>query len=308
MVRIGHVTIRGFNSRDCDPRLVFREELLRHNLTPYISRRLREEPDFFDMFDQPPLFAALTPMSISNSESPAPVPGILDILLRRGENPNVIPRAPMTDVVSPWVIFSRGVMSVFNMLSGPCMFPALRFNDTLNNGLFDLLLSHGANPNQPLLNRRSAHTVFSHFLIIALSKFLGPECFDGYLRTLDAFLRAGASFGVPSIVGVADSEGGETAFGNLARSRPDESLLTSYCIELKTLQVRLATDPERRKFISTVTEMLIFHCSGKEEYIGEPLLQPDPEIEIFRQMKHKRQQESWGEGSFGSPVKHFRGK
>lgn len=321
MVRIGHVTIRGFNFQDCEPRLVFREELLRHNLTPYIARRLREEPDFFDIFDEPPLFAALTPMSLSSGESPAPVLGILDIILRRGGDPNVTPRTlSVSDAASPWVIFTRGALSVFNMLSGPCMFPALRFNDSLNNGLFDLLLSHGANPNQPLLDRRGAHTVFSHFVDISLSRFLGTECFDGYLRTLDAFLRAGANLSAP-MVRVADPEG-EAAFGNLARRRPDESVLTSYCIELKTLLATLAADAERARFVSSVTEKLIFHCSGKEEdlrqlsfaisegcpqHIGEPLLRL-VECELGKQGIYKRRRESWGEGSSGTIVKHFRGE
>ena len=319
MVRAGHVTIRGFNFQDCNPRLVFREELLRHNLTPYIAKRLREEPNFFDIFDEPPLFAALMPMSLSSGESPAPVPTILDIILRRGEDPNVTPREPcVTDAASPWVIFARSVMSVFNMLSGPCMFPARRFNDSLNNGILDLLLSHGANPNQPLLDRRGAHTVFSHFLDISLSKFLGAECFDGYLRTLDAFLRAGASLDVPTVK-VADLES-EAASGNLARPHPDESVLMSYCIKLKTLPAKLAADQERARFVSSVTEKLIFHRPRKEEdlgqlslaisegcppHISEPLLRM-VEFELGKQGTNKRHRESWGEGPSRSAVKHLR--
>ncbi|KAL3420312.1 hypothetical protein PVAG01_08811 [Phlyctema vagabunda] len=203
------------------------------------------------------------------------------------------------------------------MLSGPLMFPALRFNDSLNNGLFDLLLSHGAHPNQPLLNRRGAHTVFSHFLDISLSKFLGPECFDSYLRTMDAFLRAGASLTTPSI-GLTDSES-PSAFGNLARPRPDESLLTSYCTELKTLQAKLAADPGRAAFISSVTEKLILNCSSNEEdlvqlveaisagcpkHIRDPLLRL-VECELRKQGSLKRRRESLGEWSPGA-VKHFR--
>lgn len=321
MVRIGHVTIRGFNSQDCDSRLLFREELLRHNLTPYIARRLRQETDFFDVFDEPPLFAALMPMSIASGESPAPVPAILDIILRLGGDPNERPRAPSApDAASPWVMFARSVMSVFNMLSGPLMFPALRWTDTLNNGLFDLLLSHGANPNQPLLDRRNAHTVFSQFLDISLSRFLGTECFEGYLRTLDAFLRAGASLD-PPIVRASDPKA-DVAFGNLARRRPDESLLTSYCIELKTLQARLAASPERARFVSSVTEKLIFYCSSKREdleqlslaisegcpeHIGEPLLRL-VECELGTQGAHKRRRQSCDEESSVSHPKRPDGR
>ncbi|KAF4466114.1 small s [Fusarium albosuccineum] len=292
MVRLGHLTIRGVNSRSCGGRLLFREALLRHNLMPYLAKRIREQPDFFDVFDESPLFAALTPMSRNSGESPAPVPGVLDILLRRGEDPNVLPRQPgnlgASDAVSPWVLFARSTMSVFNMLSGPLMFPALRWNDFLKDATFGRLMSHGADPNKPLLDRLGARTVFSHFLDISLSKFLGEECYKDYLLTLDAFLRQGASLGVPDLAGKSGS-GAETAFGNLARRRPDESVLTSFCSELKGLQARLAVDPQRATFVSSVVEKLIRHCSGREEdqrelkaaisqgcpaHIASPLLRP----------------------------------
>ncbi|KAH6949656.1 hypothetical protein BKA56DRAFT_536217 [Ilyonectria sp. MPI-CAGE-AT-0026] len=268
MVRLGHLTIKGVNSQSCDGRLLFREELLRHDLTSYLAKRIHEQPDFFGVFDESPLFAALTPMSRNSGESPAPVPGVLDILLGRGEDPNVLPRQPgnpgASDAVSPWVLFARSTMSVFNMLSGPSMFPALRWNDSLKNATFGRLMSHGADPNMPLLDRLGARTVFSHFLDISLSKFLGEECFKDYLRTLDAFLRQGASLGVPDLTGISGS-GTETAFGNLARRRPDESVLTSFCTDLKGLQARLAADPQRAVFVSSVVEKLILHCSGREE-------------------------------------------
>jgi hypothetical protein len=155
MVRVGHVTIRGVNCRGCDGRLLFREELLRHDLTPYIARKIREQPDFFDVFDESPLFAALAPMARSSGESPPPVPGVLDILLRRGYDPNVLPQQPgglgsYDDPASPWLLFARGTMSVFNMLSGPWMFPALRWNRSLKDATFARLMSHGADPNVPL--------------------------------------------------------------------------------------------------------------------------------------------------------------
>ena len=272
MLSLGHVTIRGINSQNCDARLLFREELLRHELAPYLSKKIHEQPDFFDVFDESPLFAALTPMSRSSGESPPPVPGVLDILLQRGEDPNVLPRQPGTpgvsEAASPWVIFARSTMSVFNMLSGPCMFPALRWNNSLKDATFDRLMSYGANPNMPLLDRVGARTVFSHFLDISLSKFLGEECFEDYLGTLDTFLRAGASLGVPDLTGTVDSDA-EAAFGNLARRRPEESVLTSFCTELKGLPARLAADPRRAMFVSSVVEKLILHCSGREEDLRE---------------------------------------
>jgi len=102
--------------------------------------------------------------------------------------------------------------------------------------------------------------VFSYFLDISLSSFLGSECFDGYLRTLDAFLRAGASLGVPDERDV-DAERGE-AFGNLARVWKEESVLGTFCDELATLLAKLAAYPERARFVSAVTGSIIFHCNG----------------------------------------------
>ncbi|GAW17703.1 hypothetical protein ANO14919_071680 [Xylariales sp. No.14919] len=325
MVRAGHVTLRGVNSETCDPRLPFREELLRHNLTSYIRNKIIEQPDFFNVFDESPLFAALTPMSLNSGESPAPVIGTLDILLRRGEDPNVLPQARppgLFEAASPWVIFARSTMSVFNMLSGPLMFPALRWNDTLNNAIFDLLMYHGADPNKALLDRSGAHTVFSHFLKISTSQFLGEECFDVYLRTLDAFFRAGASLGVPhNEVAGPDAE---AAFGNLARSRPEESVLAAYCSELKGLMTRLAADPGRARFLSSVTEKLIMQCSSREEdlemlslaisedfpqNIAEPLLRlvdSEPVMCKKRGGTRKRHRESWGDGSNRARVRQVR--
>ncbi|KAI0436769.1 hypothetical protein F4803DRAFT_556657 [Xylaria telfairii] len=194
------------------------------------------------------------------------------------------------------------------MLSGSLMFPALRCNDCLNNAIFDLLMSHGADPNKALLDRSGAHTVFSHSLQISTSRFLGEECFDGYLRTLDAFFRAGANLGV-----LHDGDIGpdaEAAFGNLARSRPKQSVLASYCTELKGLMTRLAADPGRARFLSSMTRKLIIHCYRKEENLGrlslaisedflkhiaEPLLRlVDNELKTgkHREGTRKRHQES----------------
>ncbi|KAI3530746.1 hypothetical protein CABS01_08924 [Colletotrichum abscissum] len=272
MARLGQLTVRGVNSGGYDPRILFREELLRHDLAPYLAKKTRQMPDFFDVFDESPLYAALMPMSRSSGESAAPAMEVLEIILRRGEDPNSTPRelgiVGDLDAPSPWVAFSRSTMSVFNMLSGPCMFPAKRWNDSLKNATFSRLLSHGADPNKPLLDRPGARTVFSHFLDISLSKFLDEECFEDYPRTLDAFLRAGASLGVPELIRQVGSTV-EAAFGNLARRHPEESILASFCNELKGLTARLAADPPRATFTMSVLEKLIQHCRGREEDLSE---------------------------------------
>lgn len=272
MVKLGQLTVRGVNAGGCDPRVLFREELLRHDLAPYLAKKIRQMPDFFDVFDESPLYAALMPMSRGSGESSAPALGVLDILLGRGVDPNSVPREigilGDLDAPSPWVAFARSTMSVFNMLSGPCMFPAQRWNDSLKNATFSRLLSHGADPNKPLLDRPGARTVFSHFLDISLSKFLGEECFEDYPKTLDAFLRAGASLGVPELRR-QDGSTVEAAFGNLARRHPEESILASFCNELKSLMARLTADPPRATFTMSVLEKLIQHCRGREGDLSE---------------------------------------
>ncbi|CAK7201154.1 hypothetical protein SEUCBS139899_003856 [Sporothrix eucalyptigena] len=272
MVRLGKVTVGGIYARDCDARLFFRAEMLRHDLTPYLARKMREQPGYLDVLDESPLFAALTPMSIGIVESRAPVPGVLDVLLRYGYNPNVRPRQTAllhtADKASPWVLFARGTMSVFNMLSGPCMFPALRFSNSLKDSIFGRLMAHGADPNMPLLDRKGARTAFSHFLDISLSKFLGEECFEDYLTTLDDFLQAGASLGVPDFAGIVGPDA-ETAFGNLARRWLDESVLSSFCTLLSGLLAKLAADPHRAAFVSTVIKKLIRQCAGNEDNLRE---------------------------------------
>ncbi|KAI1111900.1 hypothetical protein F5Y14DRAFT_463963 [Nemania sp. NC0429] len=242
MVRAGHATVRGVNSEACHPRLPFREELPRHSLAPYIAEKIRAQPDdFFPIFDESPLFAALTPMSLSSGESPAPAPGVLDILLRRGEDLNAPPRVKFL--------------------------PSLSEAAPRNLRHADVPRRRG--PDAPLLvDRPGAHIIFSHFLKIATSRLLGEECFDGYMRTLDAFFRAGAGLGVPTTAasdGAAGPDVAEAAFGDLARSRPEESVLASYCGELRGLMARLAADPGQAQFLAAVAEKIIVNCSGSDE-------------------------------------------
>ncbi|KAF3809711.1 hypothetical protein GCG54_00005252 [Colletotrichum gloeosporioides] len=252
MVSLGHLTVRGVNSDRLDARLLFREELLRHELSPYLAKKIAEQPNFFDVFDESPLFAALMPMSRDGGESPGPSSEVLDILLGRGEDPNLLPRQldvpSALDAPSPWVLFAR---------IGCCPTALIPINLYWTN-----------NNNNNNNNRPAARTVFSYFLDIALSKFLGEECFEDYLRTLDTFLRAGASLGVPEINRL-ESPHVEPAFGNLSRRRPEETVLASFCNELKGLTAKLAADSRRATFVASVLEKIILHCCGIEEDLRE---------------------------------------
>lgn len=335
MISAGHITMNGLNADVCDPRLLFREELLRHDVTSYISHKLQDEPDFLEIFFEPPLYFALMPMSLSNGESPPPVVPLLKLLLQGGQNPNSTVRPGSKDnshdkwkVPSPWVLFARDVLAVFNMQSVAAIFPAIRFNDSINKGIFELLLFHGADPNASLLPEkpRGSRTAFSHFLDISLSQFLGSECFDGYLSTLDAFMRAGASLGTPVMLGLETSsrQNGEAqdqdAFGNLARERSDESVLASYCTELETLLPRLTADPERAKFVQSALTALISHCSRQKDElqrISSAISKgcPEPvrqhllsmiEDQLSTHDMIKRNRGSWDKELSNSAIKHLK--
>ncbi|KAK6084854.1 hypothetical protein SCUP234_03037 [Seiridium cupressi] len=322
MIRTGYITLRGLNAQTCDPRLAFREELIRHDVTPYIIENLEIGHGFFDVFDESPLFAVLTPMALSSGESPAPVPGNLRLILEQGYKPNSRSRiSDAAEYLSPWAGFARSVMSVFNMLSGPCMFPALRWNDSLDKGIFDLLLSYGTDPNQPLVAYAGSHTAFSHFLDISLSKFLGAECFEGYLRTLDAFLRAGASLGIP-VVSPSTSEG-DVAVGNLARQSANESILASYCAQLKELMPRLSADLERARFVSLAIEKVVlsnkldekdFGILSEATLAGVPTNIAGPLLQLIQEERDgnnsiqsiKRSRQSGDFGGYQANAKHFK--
>lgn len=336
MIRIGHVFIKGNNAESCSPKLLFREEILRHRLTPYVRRRMRDDTTFLDPFDEPPLYAALMRMSLSSGESPSPTTAVLEILLQGGQDPNAtvqrtlrgnFPQASRTEP-SPWVLYARDSMSVFNMLSGPAMFPAIRFSDSINNGIIELLLSYGANPNASLLPEKplGARTAFSHFLDISVSQFLGNECFEGYLRTLAAFMRAGANLGIPTTEGIAVSSespeqaDAQEAHGNLARAHPDEPVLTSYCREFELLLPRLTADLERTKFIQSVLTQLIVRCSGNDreiQQLSSAIYKGCPEhirhelLSLIKQNSEqrgstKRDRGSWDKEPPNSVIKHLR--
>lgn len=81
-------------------------------------KRLEKEPDFFDIFDEPPLYAAFTPMSISSGESSAPVLGILEIILRHQGDPNVKLTSPSVSDAAMGHICARSHFS-FQHAIGP---------------------------------------------------------------------------------------------------------------------------------------------------------------------------------------------
>ncbi|KAF2972592.1 hypothetical protein GQX73_g1010 [Xylaria multiplex] len=185
----------------CDPRLLFREEVVKHQLAPYIQIKVQEEPEYFSVFQDSPLFAALTPMTTSTDyffvfeDSPLSAalkpmtasgansilsPNTLKILLEHFDDLNVIsPRASDPHLRSPWVSFMY-----------ECSNSNQLFNSALKQGIFNLLLFHGADPDACIGN----YTAFCTFLA---ALFENPvESFETACSALDAFLRARPSLGI----------------------------------------------------------------------------------------------------------------
>ncbi|KAI8947307.1 hypothetical protein F4801DRAFT_517549 [Xylaria longipes] len=193
MVGNSHITINNaFTS--CDPRLIFREEVVRHQFVPYIRRKIQEEPGYFCIFQDSPLFAALTPMIIASGISLFPAAEMLDLLLKhenaRERQNSVSVRAKNFDVYSSLAFF----MGKYGFNEAPYhpgdkIEPNQKLHYALEKGIFDVLLSHNADPDAFVYGAYEGHTVFYDFFtgILRGSK---KACFEASLCTLDAFLRA----------------------------------------------------------------------------------------------------------------------
>ncbi|KAI0472308.1 hypothetical protein F4859DRAFT_504944 [Xylaria cf. heliscus] len=166
MIENSHITIGGA-PKSCDPRLVFREEVVRHQLAQYVRRKVQQDPGYFCIFQDSPLFAALTPMTIASGASPFPEPEMLALLLQ---------------LYSSLAFFMQKYKLNDTTSSDEALCHALE------KGIFDLLLSHHADPDAPV-GTVEGRTVFYHFFtrIIIISK---RALFEASLCTLDAFLRA----------------------------------------------------------------------------------------------------------------------
>ncbi|KAH6884131.1 hypothetical protein B0T10DRAFT_135167 [Thelonectria olida] len=142
LLQSSQVTVRGIDDLK-DKRLLFREEVLKHELSFYIEKKIQEDPAYFSPFSDSPLFAALAP--IRNASSPFhPLPCLrtIDILLEHGEDPNSeSQRQSDGHSCTAWSQFASRLL------------PASRdgrdrFCAVTESGLFSVLLSHGANPNE----------------------------------------------------------------------------------------------------------------------------------------------------------------
>ncbi|TRX97399.1 hypothetical protein FHL15_001677 [Xylaria flabelliformis] len=182
MVENSHISIGGVLG-SCDPRVVFREEVVKHQLFPYIRRKVQEEPEYFCILQDSPLFAALTPMTLASGESPFPAPEMLEFLLKRENNRN----AASTEANKSDIYLSLAFFMHKYRLTAASNRPS-RLWLVLEKGIFDLLLSHDADPDALVYGMYRDHTVFCDFFISILRA--ESAHFEVSLCNLDAFLRA----------------------------------------------------------------------------------------------------------------------
>ncbi|KAI0549485.1 hypothetical protein F4679DRAFT_546275 [Xylaria curta] len=190
MVGNSHIDIGGALG-SCDPRVVFREEVTRHQLFPYVWRKVQEEPGYFGILQDSPLFAALTPMTIASGESPFPALEMLGFLLEReNDRDTVSEKANRFDVYSSLAFFMRKHrLNTFSEGFPYNHVQIKRLGYALEKGIFDLLLSHDADPDAFVYGMHGEHTVFCDFFI-GIIRGYGRVNSETSLCSLDAFLRA----------------------------------------------------------------------------------------------------------------------
>ncbi|KAF4953660.1 hypothetical protein FSARC_12345 [Fusarium sarcochroum] len=109
MQKTSQVTVDALTSYD--RRQPFREEMLKHDLSLYLEKKLADDPNYFDIFDRSPLYAALMPIvPYPYLERPDPSVRMVEIILQHGIDPN----EPMASTrnykpSSPYEMFIQGL-------------------------------------------------------------------------------------------------------------------------------------------------------------------------------------------------------
>lgn len=195
----------------CDPRLLFREQLLRSDLSEYLASKFVNCPDFLTCMEAPPLFIASRPPFGSRTM-------IAFLLSQPGAGPNEISRDIPES--TPWLALSVGASALHSRNS--------YLAATAWNGLFSLYLAHGADPNaHPPLDRMTAFGMF--LLGICFSGF-EEEISITYLQVLSDFIQAGASLDIEPgsrylMPLDASQEGSETLAGVFLQRLKDHEIL-----------------------------------------------------------------------------------
>jgi hypothetical protein len=269
---------------ECHPKLLFREEILRSNVSGYIAKKLSELPEYLFDFEASPLSVAL--------EIDLPYVDTIRVLLQTGEDPNERSMLSDTEYVEPWVRFTYDASpwSVTPLGRRP-------FNFLLDNGFFSLFLSYGADPNGKMPGYD--FTVFAMYLMTIFSDYIKNE--SEYLRTLDDFLGKGADLEIPLLLNrdfFGRSQLGSRWWPDLGKRT---TVLCAFVRGLRNSETsggRLA----KGRFIAEVTRRLILKGVVIEgeiiqavfgEHLGTPLLKLMNDI-VDPNRPQKRQLETEG--------------
>ncbi|SCV57785.1 uncharacterized protein FFB14_15322 [Fusarium fujikuroi] len=172
-----------------EPKLVFREEILRSNAASYVAKKLVDIPYYLSK-----LF--LAPLSVAVAAEIPPADTIR-VLLQHGEDTNKVSRISGNVFMTPWVHLC--------FLASPWSFTVLGeevLSDSLHRRFHGLFLSYGADPSSTMSGCN--FTVLAMYLMTVF-------CVPGYIRqsdeypcTLNSFLTARANLGAKMYLNSSD--------------------------------------------------------------------------------------------------------
>jgi len=234
-----------------EPKLVFREEVLRSNAAPYVAKKLADIPDYLSKSQLAPLSVAVT--------AEVPQPDTIRILLQHGEDTNSVSRVSGNASMSPWVHLC--------FIASPWSFTGLGeevLSDSLDRRLHRLFLSYGADPNSTMSGCN--FTVFAMYL---MTIFCTPGYIkrpDEYISTLETFLTAGADLGAKMYFNNSNLR-----LSSLVRWWPnDGGVSTVFDASLDGLHAWAKTDGMRQansRFMSKVIGAILVHKKTPKQYV-----------------------------------------
>ncbi|KAL6407392.1 hypothetical protein AUP68_10224 [Ilyonectria robusta] len=205
---------------------LFRNHVFQFNLTEYAAKLLQKPTTDIDASLTSALHDPFPPEDLARDRHGAgcwaddplrggPFYDMLATLLESGVDPNLVDLQTQDDNLceddSTWVEFLKRALKDMELredFSESMDFSQNLFYRALNDGIFKLLLSAGADPNARLTHRGACQTAFSAYLSLAFSPqclvngfrrhHAGLEALDQtqYLDTLESFLDAGADFSI----------------------------------------------------------------------------------------------------------------
>ncbi|KAI0379420.1 hypothetical protein F5Y04DRAFT_290297 [Hypomontagnella monticulosa] len=251
-----HITIRG-KLGPCDPRVLFREKIVRFAVVSYLRRKLQAEPGYFSVFPYSPLYAMTGFCHELSWPTQHQMLEIFEVVVRDWGDINLVSeKAIRHGFRSPWASFLRCCCD--HIISRP---------EILGNCIMRLLFSRGASPDaicEPPTELRTTSTLFS-LLLRSLLSIQGND-FESYIRALDTYLETGPNLGVIPLK--SDGFHLRDPAGGIAwrQSGPqNESTLTQISRVIREQKVPPSTDRKRVNYFYRVLEKIVRYALTKNE-------------------------------------------